>query len=706
MKVGLWLLLAVTLTGGFLYYLMYRPIRTPLLMAAATRYAPPWPPNAWAREDLEALTALDRQEVATCLVIPWESNAEGLRRLGAELDAVRPGGPGKNVVIVYLSMHGAVDVQGRPCLVPPGATLDGNGWLPVHELLQTLFVEARPGGLPGHVRKLLVLDAGRMHSHWDAGILYNAFAERLSEVVADLKVPNLAVLNSASPGQVARASPELGGSVFGHFFSQGLQGAADVEQGDRNGRVSLQELQRYVAGHVRQWALENRADVQIPMLIPADSDMALVHAGPSARAASSTPASTPDPRWADVARFWLRHRELARSHPYRLSPLAWETFQHQLLRLEQLTLAGSAYDDEFRQTKTELAALADQLAAQAAPRRLPAFSLPLAAQFGWWATKDAERLEQETPWDRADAPAGGEAKLDVEPATKGSAADAAKLKDSPSPSTPAGEKLATKPPAATASNKAQAVTAQSANATQTGEAQAKSPAPRAQHDYYPAAAAAWNRCLDNATREHVDRVLAYLPQTKGRPSADVAELQFLRILAEQLDWQAAAERVPDALFVRRWASNAGAPAEPQVQYLIRPLVDRADAARRQGDDQLLVGTPEALDQADTYWSEAVGNEGATTGYRGAVTVAERAAAAVALRDRAWAEIPDLARWALSGSRRTEKRGPGGPTLFGVKRSYAEFRDRTRDRQGRSDPGNGCRENVGRDQTRRVGKDTG
>ncbi|MCU0874297.1 MAG: hypothetical protein MUE50_18325, partial [Pirellulaceae bacterium] len=662
-KVGVWLLLATTLIGGFLYYLMYRPMRTPLLMAAATQYAHPWPPNAWAKEDLLGLTVLDRQEVATCVQLPWESNDEGLRRLRDQLDAVRPGGPGKDVVIVYLSIHGAVDAQGQPCLIPPGAALDGRGWLPVRELLQTLFVEARSGRVPDHVRKLLVLDAGRIHSHWDAGILYNAFAERLSEVVADLKVPNLAVLNSASPGQAARVSPELGGSVFGHFFSQGLQGAADVEQGDRNGRVSLQELQRYVAAHVHQWTLENRAAAQTPMLIPADLDMALVHTGPSARTASGTPLSTPDPRWAEVASSWLRHQELVRSHPYRLSPLAWETFQHKLLRLEQLTLAGSAYDDEFRQTKTELAALADQLAAQAAPRRLPAFSLPLAEQFGWWAKQDAERLEQETPWNQADAPAvpaaapAVESKPDVEPATQGPAADAAKPKDSPSPSTPAGEKLATKPPAAAASNKAQTATAKPANTTQTGEARAKSPATVAQPDYYPAAAAAWNGCLDNATREHVERVLAFLPSTKGRPSADVAEIQFLRILAGQLDWQAAAERVPDALFVRRWASHASVPAEPQVQYLIRPLVDRADAARRRGDDGLLVGTPAALAEADAHWTEAVGSEEGMTGYRSAVTAAERAAAAVALRDRAWAEIPGLAQWALSGSRRTKNADP-------------------------------------------------
>ena len=623
-KVGGWLLLALTLIGGFLFYLMYRPMRTPLLMAAATQYALPWPPNAWAKEDLQGLTVLDRQEVATCVQLPWESNDEGLRRLRDQLDAVRPGGPGKDVVIVYLSIHGAVDATGQPCLIPPGAAIDGSGWLPVRELLQTLFVEARPGRVPDHVRKLLVLDAGRIHSNWGAGILYNAFAERLSEVVADLKVPNLAVLNSASPGQAARASPELGGSVFGHFFSQGLQGAADVEQGDHNGRVSLQELQRYVAAHVRQWTLENRADVQIPMLIPADPDMALVHAGPSARTASSTPSSTPDPRWADVARFWLRHQELARSHPYRLSPLAWETFQHQLLRLEQLTLAGAAYDDEFRQTKTDLVVLADQLAAQAAPRRLPAFSLPLAAQFGWWAKEDAERLESKRR---------GTKRTHRQPAA--SPAVESKLGCGACDQRCRGGRCQTK-------GLGRALRRPLARSLRRSRQPLRRPTrPRLQRPNRrtrrrPA------KLRQNPPRPLLNTITIPLPRrrgtgasitrrvntsiacwrscrsTKGRPAADVAEIQFLRILAGQLDWQAAAERVPDALSVRRWASNAGAPAEPQVQYLIWPLVDRADAARRRGDDGLLVGTPAALAEADAHWTEAVGSEEEMTGYRWAV----------------------------------------------------------------------------------------
>jgi len=647
-KVGLWLLLAIGLIAGFLVYLMYRPMRTPLLMAAVTRYAPPWPPNAWAQEDLQGLTVLDRREVASCVQLAWESHDAGLRQLRSQLDAVRPGGPGRNVVIVYLSMHGAVDAQGRPCLVPPGGAADDRDWLPVRELLQSLFLEDRPGRMPDQVRKLLILDSGRISSNWGAGILYNGFAERLPELVGDLKVPNLAVLNSTSPGQTAWASPELGGSVFGHFLSRAMQGAADVEQGNNDGKVSLQELSRYLAAHVRQWTVENRADVQIPLLLPADLDMELVYARPSVGTTSEPASSTPDPRWDAIARLWLRHHELARSRPYRLCPLAWETFQHQLLRLERLTLAGAAYDDEFRQTKTEVAVLADRLAALAAPRRLPAYTLPLAAHFGWWGEEETERVGQESPWNEAepaaDAASTSTPESDAQPVAQGAPPETAAAATEPAGDAP--------PPGKPSA------TAKPAEAEGTAADQASPLAATVRYDYYPAAAAAWTWCLDDATRERLDRVLTFLSLTQGRPAADVAEIQFLRILSEQLDWTAAAECLPDALFVRRWASNAGAPAEPHVQYLFRSLVDRADAARRLGDDALLVGTPTALAQADTYWTTAVGSEEEAAGYRWAVRTAERAAAAVALRDRAWMEIPGTAQWAFSGSRRGKNTKPG------------------------------------------------
>ena len=57
--------------------------------------------------------------------------------------------------------------------------------------------------------------------------------------------------------------------MFGHFLAQGLNGAADVESaGNHNKQVSLRELHGYLKAKVNQWVIQNRDDVQEPMLLP------------------------------------------------------------------------------------------------------------------------------------------------------------------------------------------------------------------------------------------------------------------------------------------------------------------------------------------------------------------------------------------------------------------------------------------------------
>ena len=307
-KVAAWSLLSAALIVGFIVKLLFTPTRTPLVAVVLTDYDDPFPPNAWAREDFANLSRLDREEVLKCSEIAWESKEQGLRELCRRLDGAKPGGPGKDTVILYLSMHGAVDAEGGPCLLPPGASpSDRSQWLSVRELLQRLFLEKRPGKLADRVHTLLVLDANRFDTAWPLGVLYNGFADRLPGVVEDARVPNLAVLNSAGPGQIGHPAPELRGSVFGYFFCRGLRGAADEESwGNRDRRVGVQELYRYLKAHVGQWVAENRADVQQPMLLPETADFPLAFA-----ASKPTPPAAPlqphrDPRWAEVAALWKK----------------------------------------------------------------------------------------------------------------------------------------------------------------------------------------------------------------------------------------------------------------------------------------------------------------------------------------------------------------------------------------------------------------
>ena len=258
-------------------------MRTPLVAYIATGYAAPLPPNAWASEDLAGLRSLgaegnlleEKRLVDFHEAPPWESKEQWLRELRRQIETSAPGGPTKRAIIIYLSLHGAVDGQGEPCLIPPGVSPWQSGeWIRVRELLGELFASRDEKGVWSSrtrgLDKLLVLDCNRIDADWRLGQFYNAFAQRLRDVVQKADVPKLYVLNSTSPGQTAWSAPELQGSVFGHFFAQGLSGAADLdsEGGNNNHQVSLRELHSYLKAHVNQWVTENRDDRQEPMLLP------------------------------------------------------------------------------------------------------------------------------------------------------------------------------------------------------------------------------------------------------------------------------------------------------------------------------------------------------------------------------------------------------------------------------------------------------
>ncbi|NQT40875.1 MAG: hypothetical protein HQ581_25495, partial [Planctomycetes bacterium] len=331
-KLAAGMLVVAGLVVGFLVYLMHKPMRTPLLAVVVTEYDAPIPPNAWAVEDVERLAELDDEEILKYVRCRWESKEQGLRQLRKQLDAMQPGGPGKDVVVVYLSMHGVLDGDSRPCLLPPGASRsDSRQWLPLAELIDHLFVAEGERTLPDETKKLLVLDANRMDANWDLGLLVNGFADRLPAVLTDAKVPNLTILNSAGSGQIGWAAPELGGSVFGYFFWQGLKGAADAEgTGNADTIVSLSELHAYLEAHVGQWVTENRFDRQEPLLVAGDEDWELVYAQSSEQTVIPEPPEADTGRWEAVARLWDRHQQLKQRIPYRHDPLGWEEFQHGL----------------------------------------------------------------------------------------------------------------------------------------------------------------------------------------------------------------------------------------------------------------------------------------------------------------------------------------------------------------------------------------
>jgi hypothetical protein len=386
LKIGAWLAILIALVGVFVAYVLWRPGYTPFLAMTVTRYGDEMAgvvgPNAWAREDVERFRELgDATRVLKYSLVPYateEAKVDGLKNLRRNLLAAKRGGPEKNLVVVYLSMHGAVDGDGRPCLLPPDASpYDADTWLPMEEVIGYLFPKDKLDRLPE--KKLLILDCNRMDVNWRLGLLYNDFADRLKDVFERAEVPGLMILNSTSPGEVGWSSAgQFQGSVFAHYLYRGLCGEADD---DGNNRISLSELHAYLEAGVGQWARGNRSDRQRPMLLTAEvDDVELVFnrkhqptAGPIGDLKTSS-------RWAEVARFWTEYHKPNRKVAPRLRPVLWERFQSRLLRLERLLLAGSAYEDEFSRVSKEVRDLAEQLGEDGLPGRLAAYSLPLARQ--------------------------------------------------------------------------------------------------------------------------------------------------------------------------------------------------------------------------------------------------------------------------------------------------------------------------------------
>ncbi|GAF73470.1 unnamed protein product, partial [marine sediment metagenome] len=334
-RIVLWSLLFIVLIAVFIRWLIPKPMPTPFLVAVVTDYQQPVPPNAWTTEDVEQLRSLHDERILKYTKVAWESEESGLKHLRQALDAATPGGPDKDLVIIYLSMHGLVDGEGKPCLLPPGASpLHSDGWLRVRDLINYLFPKQTPGKQPAKVKKLLILDCNRMDVNWNLGLLYNSFAERLQAVVEEESVPGLVVLNSSGPGQIGWAAPELENSVFGHYLWRGLRGEADAEQtGNRDGKIHLRELHDYLKAQVSHWVKVNRHDVQEPMLLPHDvDDFPLAHAKPREK---PSPQNDKAPRWNDIELLWETHAKLRDkpNPPHRWNPLGWEEFQHKLLRL-------------------------------------------------------------------------------------------------------------------------------------------------------------------------------------------------------------------------------------------------------------------------------------------------------------------------------------------------------------------------------------
>lgn len=604
--------LAALLIVVFIRYLLYFPVKTPLIVAAVTDYAAPFPPNAWAREDLDRFAQTwpssaqgwfrltqDDSVLVTEIDEPWqsESNAIGSLRQSLRSSKARPGGPDKDVVMIYVSAHGMLDGDGQPCLLLGGAAREvhaGTRLLPASHCLKLSSLLQEIGqSLPSTVKKVLILDANRIDANWPLGILYNGFADQLPAAVREAKVDNLYVLNSTDLRQRSRGAPQLQASPFAHFLASGLQ-----YQSDRNGDgvVTLQELCDDLHARVDDWTIHEWHQSQQPMLVASDTaapaaSVKLTWAkGAGGRKDTSTVAAPSTIDQAALAELWLAHARLnpwpdlgpgnrspspaaeAQRRRTRRQLALWEAFQQGLLRLEQVSRAGSAYQDEARQLAASLSAVAAELTEGPPTDGSVAFSLPLAE---WLASPPSEtEVAAARQW----------------------------LEKPPPPEVPL-----------VAGREACAV-------------------------------AAWSWVLAGADAGRINRALELLALSGSAPAPIFTELHFARVLSATLGLLPEAvagdtSLLRTALECRRDAEAAASAAcDERVAYFIREQVDEADQLRRQAEDRLFVGNPGDLTVARQRFQQA------SRGYAAATERAAALAKAFDARDRGWSHLPYLAAW--------------------------------------------------------------
>ena len=412
---GVLLLSALGLFVWLVWLLLLAPKRTPLVVLSAAPYSWPLPPNAWAAEDFEKLGVLDGETITISgNDDPVFRKSDFLERLDKEIKRNAEQNS-KLPLIVWISLHGVADSDDDTIyLIPPQASpTDSATWIKFDDVISRLQQ------VDSNRNALLILDCNRMQVNWNIGLLTNRFAEKVKskyrQVFAAGEQPgNLAVLLSADAGERSFVSRDLKGSLFGHSLQLGLAGAADraSNSGNNDGWVDVAELHRYLKTTVALRAKHSCGESQKPVLITAEQeddfrltrclnrdalDNLIVQQSNTKRSAATIPSSQLDPLWQSLGRF----RDL---RLYQREPIAFRNLEHNLLWLEQLSVAGKAYRTLALRTQGNLAStfssIEDRLSQlpqrhtfgdvcslisgnkPRLPRSLKVHTLPLAEYFG------------------------------------------------------------------------------------------------------------------------------------------------------------------------------------------------------------------------------------------------------------------------------------------------------------------------------------
>ncbi len=532
----------------------------------------------------------------------WDTLIEAI----AKPRVIRP----NETIVLVLAFHGTTDAN-EAYLIPNAATK-------LADRLKLRNVIASLAKLPESNPKLLVLEPTEVMADWSLGMVHNDFASRLKALEPDIaKVKNLYVLCASGIDQRCWTSEGLGRSPFFHYLIEGLRGKA----AGGNGKLTLDNLFDYVRKNVSAWVWNAREAIQEPILISGGkTDGGGVFVA-SARDAKFPALPFPHDR-SGVERAWKRFRELDRlvPHPSAYSPSRWRDYRAHLVRYDELTRAGSTQADR----------LTERLAS----------------------------LERKINDDRfLNLPASSENSLAMN-AVEGGRVEV--------PSLPAFNPLWT---AETDDERSRIW--KTLSETSKVDPDPRVPSLRTRVDEFLLRRAAESPAANLAA------VASRLRLTRGTDFPQTVEGHFLRMVHKYLDPSKLTARdwalVGQAIKVRHQAELSAVGAfglndtthaySEQVQAWTKPIVEQADALRRQGEDQIFatgeqarVEARQALDRADALYAQA---DLAASKIRESLTV----------RDRMLSQLPDYSRWVAH--RRSSAESSGGDLVAKIESLWSD-----------------------------------
>ncbi len=534
----------------FAAWMLFRPRPVPLMALAVLDYRSPIDPNALAAEDLQRFDAAFKQyrNIRASQAIEGR-DGDWRTVLDRQLKQMRPGGPGNgrlfpdnDVLLLYISAHGAVDGKGQPCLLMHGSDpLDESTWVPVLDVIAHVNRHERLD----RSRKLLILDSGRIRENWSCGILHNGFAEVLRQTLSEKRLPRLYVLNSTRRDERGCSAPELGGSVFAYYVACGLRGAADS---DGDGRIKLRELYEYLQSHVASWVNRNRTQQQRPLLIPEDAeDFGLTYVTDYVKPPAAPIKPDADQK-KSIDRLWVRYAALQRAGLYDRSPMDCAMIPAELARLESLVLAGGAYREQGRSTVTAIERSLTLAETDAAARRvtLDTASVILRQRLGLTTSAEVQ------------------------------AADTAFAAWRQSRGKPADAKQAAGPTAV----------AYPAAAAAVWRSLVEKP--------------------EGDLRQQITSGLEFLAKSQGRTERPCKEAALLGMMTGGLDWDAPGISPHRLIMAQEAAEQTAAPEDARVHYWIRAAADAAEQELRLARDEVFVGSAAALAAAEPRWAALIG----------------------------------------------------------------------------------------------------